>query len=120
VGVKPNLPKGSKFDFDVVVQTYTKDGKSYGKVEKDRTKTFNIGDVVEMPNYKHWQSAIVKAQTGKVRTKDELKSFDQTLEEEADSLNSVASNDADKIKDEITAIINSITKDKQKELVGKF
>lgn len=120
VGVKPNLPKGSKFDFDVVVNTYTENGKAYGRVEKDRTKTFSIGDVIEMPNYSHWEEAIKKAQQGKVRNKEDIKSFEQTLEEEADSLNGVASNDLDKIKDEITSIVNGLTKTKKEEIAKEF
>ncbi|OBG93865.1 hypothetical protein A9X05_09190 [Mycobacterium sp. E3298] len=120
VGVKPNLPKGSKFDFDVVVQTFIKDGKSYGKIEKDRTKTFNIGDIVEMPNYKHWKVAIERAQQGKIRTKEEIKSFDQILSDEAKDLTNVAVDDADKIKDEITKIIIALPQAKQKEVQDAF
>jgi hypothetical protein len=120
VGVKPNLPKGSKFDFDVVVNTFTKDNKAFGKVEKDRTKTFNIGEIIEMPNHKHWLSAIEKSKLGKVRDKSDIKSFEQTLDEEAESLNGSAVKDADKIKDEIGKIIDSLTTEKKKEIVEAF
>lgn len=120
VGVKPNLPKGSKFDFDVVVNTFTKDGKSYGKVEKDRTKTFNIGDVVEMPNYTHWKAAIEKAQLGKVRTREEIKSFEETLDKEAESLKNTSGDNLDEIRSEIQKIIDSSSKEKQTNIANAF
>ncbi|TVY09885.1 AAA family ATPase [Paenibacillus cremeus] len=116
VGVKPNLPKGSKFDFDVVVQTYTKDGKSFGKVEKDRTKTFNIGDIVEMPNYNHWKAAIAKAQTGRKITKEEIKNFDETLNAEAESLSNPEGNKVDELISKIDTIIATLSQDQKKEL----
>lgn len=119
VGVKPNMPKGSKFDFDVVVNTYMKDGKSFGKIEKDRTKTFNIGDVVEMPNYKHWADAIARAKQGTVRSKDEIKTLDAQLDSEMDDLNS-GGNKTTAIIQKIETVIGKLPKEKQKELAKAF
>jgi len=119
VGVKPNMPKGSKFDFDVVVNTYEKDGKSYGKIQKDRTKTFVIGDVVEMPNYSHWEQAIKKAQLGIIRNKDDIKSFDDTISDEVDNLNSGGSKVANLIS-KIDEAIASLPKEKQGQLAAAF
>jgi hypothetical protein len=116
VGIKPNLPKGSKFDFDVVVNTYTKDGKSFGKIEKDRTKTFNIGDVVEMPNYTHWKDAIAKAQLGKVTKREDIKNFDDTLDDEANSLNNPLGDKTSELITKIEEVINTLDKDQQKNL----
>ncbi|MEK4006431.1 AAA family ATPase [Paenibacillus sp. FSL H3-0333] len=116
IGVKPNLPAGSKFDFDVVVNTYIKDGKSYGKVEKDRTKTFNIGDEIEMPNYKHWKDAIAKAQTGRIRTKEEIGNFEDQLNKEAEGLNSVTDTaKAQEVIDEIMAVLTPLPNEKKAE-----
>lgn len=118
IGVKPNLPKGSKFDFDVVVNTYTKDGKSFGKVEKDRTKTFNIGDVVEMPNYNHWKDAIAKAQLGKVTKREDIKDFDDTLDEEVESLNNPTGDKSAELVSKIESVIAGMEKETQKKLAA--
>ncbi|WP_431785850.1 AAA family ATPase [Paenibacillus lactis] len=124
VGVRPNLPKGSKFDFDVVVNTFTKDGKPYGRVEKDRTKTFNIGDIIEKPNYNHWKEAIEKAQLGRVRTKEEITSFDNILDKEADNLNSVDGESTQNLINEIMTTLMPLSQEKkakfQETLVSKY
>lgn len=120
VGIKPNMQKDSKFDFDVVVNTYTKDGKSFGKIEKDRTKTFQIGDVVEMPNYSHWEDAIQKAREGKIRTKDDIKSFDDTINKEVSSLKDESGDNVQEVRDQIQRIIDSSSKEKQTKLAEAF
>jgi hypothetical protein len=122
-GVKPNMPKGSKFDFDVVVNTYTKDGKSYGKVEKDRTKTFAIGDVVEMPNYSYWEAAIARSKQGTAKTKDDIKTFDEMMESESENLNNGGDNNitqANALIQQISSVITALPTDKQKVVAGKF
>lgn len=90
VGVMPNAQKDIEFDFDVVVRTFQEesviDGKKVyspkGVVLKDRTGTFKVGDVIDKPHYDLWKDAIEKAQQGKRRAKDEIKTVKEAAEEE--------------------------------------
>lgn len=90
VGVMPNAQKDIEFDFDVVVRTFQEEEDVNGKkiyrpkgvVLKDRTKTFEVGEVIDKPHYELWKDAVEKAQQGKRRTKDEVKTVKEAAEEE--------------------------------------
>ena len=59
IGVKPDIDKAAPYDYDIKLRFITKE-KSDGTtqflaiVEKDRTKTFKSGDVIESPSYDLW------------------------------------------------------------------
>lgn len=54
IGEKPNMAKNAKFDYDVVLRLFVKDGKYMGIVEKDRTETYERGAEIENPSYANW------------------------------------------------------------------
>jgi hypothetical protein len=120
VGEIPSMQKDSKYDFDVVVKTYIKEGKPVGVVEKDRTQVFNVGDIVDKPNYNHWKSAIAKAQKGVTRSKDEIKSFDETVGKEADKFDGTIGDKANELIKGISKIIDVMSPDQQKEMAVGF
>ncbi len=120
VGEIPSMQKDSKYDFDVVVKTQIKDGKPIGIVEKDRTGSFNVGDIVDKPNYSHWADAIKKSQKGIVRSKEDIKSFDDTLASEADKFGANIGDKATEIIKNIQKIIEVQSNEDQKALAGKL
>lgn len=83
VGEMPNMQKKAEFDFDVVIYCYLDNGEPMGRVIRDKTNTFNPGDIIEKPNYSHWKEAIEKKQSGKKRTKAELDNFEDAIDKEA-------------------------------------
>lgn len=120
-GIKPNLPKGSKFDFDVIVYTFNKDGKSYGKIEKDRTKSYELGHLIEMPKYSNWQDAIKKSREGKTIERHEIQNFDNMLDIEASNLNTFPSLDkSSQWIQQITDKIQTFDRSSQKNVSEKF
>ena len=71
VGEMPNMDKGARFDYDVVIRLFTKDNKYYGKIEKDRLEVFERGDIIENPSYQNWAHRLEsKDNQGEVVAKD--------------------------------------------------
>lgn len=58
VGEKPNMSKNAAYDYDVVLRLFIKDGKYYGQVEKDRTKTVPLGKIIENPSFDVWKGRL--------------------------------------------------------------
>lgn len=58
VGEKPDMHKKAKYDYDIKLRLYIKDGKYYGEVEKDRTDTYSVGTVLENPSYDNWKDRV--------------------------------------------------------------
>ena len=73
VGHKPDVAKGIEFDYDIIVRYYTEEEyekgvkvvKYKGEVVKDRTMTFQRGDIIENPAFKYWEEAWKLGQSGK-------------------------------------------------------
>jgi hypothetical protein len=120
IGEMPNMQKNAEYDFDVVIKTYIKDGESHGVIEKDRTGTFKVGDEVVRPNYSHWADAISQAQKGTLRKKDEIQTFTDAINKEAEQ-HSISSGDrAVQLIDEITGVINELDDAKKTVLAEGF
>lgn len=58
VGEKPDMHKKAKYDYDIKLRLFIKDGKYYGEVEKDRTDTYSVGTVLENPSYDNWKDRV--------------------------------------------------------------
>lgn len=63
VGEKAEMRKGAEFDYDIVLTQFVDtdaDGNTqyYARVEKDRSKVFKRGDVIENPRYELWKERI--------------------------------------------------------------
>lgn len=116
VGVMPNAQKDIEYDFDVVVRTYQEkvivDGKEIyqpkGVVLKDRTGTFQVGDVIDKPRYELWEEAVLKAQQGKKRAKSEIKTIEQAANEEIKILD-----DGETLRKEVTKLIKALPDEKK-------
>lgn len=118
IGVVPNAQKDIEYDFDVVVRTYQEEVKEGGKkayypkgvVLKDRTGTFNVGDIVDKPTYDLWKSAVENNQQGQKRNKSEIKSVKQASEEEISVLD-----DGESLRNEVLGIIKDLDESQKEE-----
>lgn len=118
VGTTYNSSKGAEFDFDIVLE-FSRDGKggSIAKVIKDRTKTYMPDDTIEMASYENWKEAIEKAQSGRQRTKEEIKNIDSDIDKDVDAFNAVE-DEGKKIK-AIASEIKKVASAKLKEGISK-
>lgn len=59
IGIKPDMHKSVKFDYDVVLEFFAKEEKDgvhyFAKVLKDRTNVTKRGDIIENPCYDVWK-----------------------------------------------------------------
>ena len=59
IGEKPVMAKGVQYDYDIVLKLITETtakGDLYkALIEKDRTKVFKKGDIIENPSYDYWK-----------------------------------------------------------------
>lgn len=59
IGIKPDMHKSVKFDYDTILEFFVKEEKDgihyYAKVLKDRTNVFKRGDIIENPCYDLWK-----------------------------------------------------------------
>lgn len=98
VGYKTEMRKGAEYDYDIILHHYVEeqeDGsmKFLAKVEKDRSKVFNRGDIIENPRYELWESRIKKNEdkeslnTSFAGQADKTKkAYEEQVEEEEKSL----------------------------------
>lgn len=68
VGTKPKMKKEAEFDYDIVITLFTEgkgeDTKYFARIDKDRSKTFKTGQVIENPSFSMWDSTL-KSMKGK-------------------------------------------------------
>jgi len=95
IGEKPNGIKGIEYDFDIVMKIYIdKDtNQRYGVIEKDRTSTYQIGDIVENPSFDNWKHIYDNS---------------QKLESSNINLNKDIDNDSNVFEDDLDTMILNI------------
>jgi len=65
VGYEPDMANKSDFKYDVIIKLYTEkqaDGteKYFGIIQKDRTRTFKKGEIIENPSFQCWEAIAKK------------------------------------------------------------
>lgn len=63
VGHKPAMDKKAPYDYDIVLFHYVEeqaDGstKFFARVEKDRSKVYKVGDIIENPSFENWKARV--------------------------------------------------------------
>ena len=102
IGEAPDLAKKAEYDFDIVIQMFTKEDKEgnvtyFGKIYKDRTGVTKKGEVLEDPSFEIWRGkwestkkfGVKKAvdySTGVEKDKESMEIEDEKAEEIADSI----------------------------------
>ncbi|KRN10774.1 AAA family ATPase [Liquorilactobacillus mali] len=120
VGEVPDMKKKATYDYDVVIKLFKDDeDKYFGKIEKDRTKTTTLGQVIENPSYEIWQERLEgKKNQGDVVKKDFVGNNDESkrkYENELESEEEAALPPADQIKKFVISIKDK--EDLKKEFV---
>lgn len=120
IGIKPDMHKSVKFDYDIILEFFTKEEKDgihyYAKVIKDRTNVFKRGDIIENPCYDLWKpyfDARNGLETNKTSYKNDVKTSTQNMMAEADR--------ADELVEEFKELMGQVGKDanKAKAIAGK-
>lgn len=73
VGHKPDVAKGIEFDYDIIVRFFTTEEYEKGvkvtkyraEVVKDRTQTYQKGDIIDNATFENWKKAWELGQSGK-------------------------------------------------------
>lgn len=89
VGERPNMQKGSEYDYDIVLKLFVEDSNgnvSYkAQVLKDRTGVTKVGSIIDNPSYEIWKDYVESRQDAdKIQSKlakDTEKAID-TLEKQ--------------------------------------
>jgi len=138
VGVMPDAPKDAEYEFFTVLHMAEDEetGEVYGQIErKDRTLTFNRGELIENPSPLLWQCVIDGNKNKKDLKSTESKNYDEIVEQESNDQyssgktssskdNSVViepdKNNPDSIVDAIVDARNALSPSKKKALSANF
>lgn len=97
IGIKPDMHKSVGFDYDTVLEFYTKEEADgihyYAKVLKDRTKVTKRGDIIENPCYDVWKDYFEgrsKLETNQTSYKNDIKASTESMEDKADKAEELA------------------------------
>jgi len=105
IGEAPDLAKKADYDFDIVIQMFTKEDKEgnityFGKIYKDRTGVTKKGQILEDPNFEIWREKWestkkfgvkkgIDYSTGVNKDKESMEIEDEKAEEIADNIKEV-------------------------------
>lgn len=116
VGEKPDMHKKAKYDYDIKLRLFVKDGKYYGEVEKDRTDTYPVGTVLENPSYDNWKKRVEgKDNQGETTGVDFTDSVDKSKKAYEDEIKSEMS-----FKERVQEYAATLNDDEKKEFVNKM
>lgn len=99
VGIKPDMHKSVKFDYDTILEFYkdkdktTGEIKYYAEVKKDRTNVCKVGQIIENPCFDIWKSyfdSMNGLNTVETSYKKDLKTSTESMIEDADKAEELA------------------------------
>lgn len=97
VGYAPDTAKGFEYDYDVVLRFFTEVDKKTGEliykaeVKKDRTQTFQRGEIIINPSYTYWSKQVEK----KAKLEEDVRNYSKDIEKDQSSLQLELENLAD-------------------------
>lgn len=119
IGVKPDMHKSVKFDYDTVLEFYTteeNDGIHYfAKVLKDRTNVTKRGDIIENPCYDVWKDYFEGRSTlatNKTSYNNDIKTSTESMEDKADK--------AEELANEWKEMMKQLKDDKNMDAISKI
>lgn len=139
INIVPDMDKSAPYDYDIKMFMFTKkDDKGkvrfYGRIDKDRTSTYETGEVIENPSFENW-SDVLSGSGDRISTsyvsdqkedeeayKEEVEKDNQTIEERLANFSSELSDDDKKVFSELLkenkiTNITKLTKAQQKKLI---
>lgn len=128
VGIKPDMHKSVKFDYDVILEFFTEvngeDVRYFAKVKKDRTNVTKIGQVIENPSYDIWKDyfeSMNGLETNETTYKQDMKTSTESMVNNAEKAEELAiefKGILKQLKDDKDALlkVNKLMKDKEVDL----
>jgi len=111
IGEAPDLAKKAEYDFDIVMQMFTKEDKDgnvtyFGKIYKDRTGVTKKGEIIENPSFEIWRTkwegtkkfGVKKAvdySTGVNKDKESMEIEDEKAEDISNNIKSLLKNSSE-------------------------
>lgn len=140
IDIRPDMDKSAPYDYDLKLYLFTKkdsDGtmKFYARVDKDRTKKYKTGDIIENPSFELWSSTLSDSdnrvetsysddqkQDEKAYT-EEVEKDNQTIQERlAEFSGNLSAEDKKKFTELLSenkiTNLNKMTKAQHKKLIG--
>lgn len=128
IGIKPDMHKSVKFDYDTVLEFYTTEEADgihyYAKVLKDRTNVTKRGDIIENPCYDIWKNYFEgrsELETNTTSYNKDIKTSTESMEDKAEKSEELAMELKEilkELKDNKAALlkVNKLLKDKSVDL----
>ena len=123
IGYEPDMANKSDFKYDIIIKLYTEkqaDGseKYFGIIQKDRTKTFKKGEIIENPSFQCWAAIakkMAKLETIKIDYTQDVKK-DEGMAASWDEIEKAA---IDRVK-EILILIKTVDEDTKAKIKNIF
>lgn len=128
VGIKPDMHKSVKFDYDTILEFYKEEKgdevKYFAKVKKDRTNVTKVGQVIENPSFDIWKDyfdAMNGLDTNETTYKTDLDTSTESMVDNADKSEELAAEFKEvlkSLKDNKDALlkVNKLMKEKSIDL----
>lgn len=91
IGIKPDMHKSVKFDYDTILEFYKEENgeevKYFAKVKKDRTNVTKVGQIIENPSYDIWKDyfdAMNDLSTNETTYKQDIKTSTESMVDKAE------------------------------------
>lgn len=119
IGHKTDMRKGAEFDYDVVLMLYTEENeagevKYLARVEKDRSKVFNRGDIIENPRYELWEERI----SGNKDKETLDTSYGTQIEDDKKAYEEEVAKEEMSLKERMTELSKNADEDTKKEIMA--
>ena len=105
VGIKPDMHKSVKFDYDTILEFYKEENggevKYFAKVKKDRTNVTKVGQIIENPSYDIWKDyfdARNSLDTNETTYKQDIKTSTESMADNAEKAEELAAEFKDVLK----------------------
>lgn len=128
VGIKPDMHKSVKFDYDTILEFYKEENgdevKYFAKVKKDRTNVTKVGQIIENPSYDIWKDyfeAMNGLDTNETTYKQDIKTSTESMVDKAEKAEELAAEFKDVLKSlkenkDALSKVNKLMKEKEVDL----
>lgn len=128
VGIKPDMHKSVKFDYDTILEFYKEENgdevKYFAKVKKDRTNVTKVGQIIENPSYDIWKDyfdAMNGLDTNETTYKKDIKTSTESMVDNAEKAEELAIEFKDVLKSlkenkDALLKVNKLMKEKEIDL----
>ena len=128
VGIKPDMHKSVKFDYDTILEFYKEengeDVRYFAKVKKDRTNVTKVGQIIENPSYDIWKDyfeSMNGLDTNETTYKQDIKTSTESMVDRAEKAEELAAEFKDVLKSlkenkDALLKVNKLMKEKEVDL----